>query len=534
MLMGCVGFVLLIACVNVANLLLARGAVRQREIAVRTALGASPLRIVRQLLTESAVLAGAGGIAGIGVAFLLLRGVLALHPPSLPRIDETGIDGTVLGFSLVVSVLVGVLFGLTPAFDAARVDVNDALRKSSSTIIGGFGLNRSILVITETALACMLLIGTGLALKSLWSLKGVNLGFTPEHVLIFRIAAPSQLMGAKVSDFYRDVTERVRALPGVESAAVARDFPLAGVDPSMPIETEGKMPAPVQGEIVTRYRAVGDDYFRTLQTPVLQGRTFNAGDAAGGAPVAIVSESLGRKYWPGESAVGKRIKPRFAGSAWCDVVGVVADVRHWGGDVVTEPTAYYPYTQVPDSMRPLAEANMGIAVRSRLAQRELVQQIKAAVAGLSSEIPVYDIKTLESMLADTDSLRNFDLMLLGGFSLLALTLAAVGVHAVMAYSVSQRTREIGIRMALGARSGDLLRLILQQGARLAITGSVIGVGAALLLRKVMASFLYGLSANDPVVMPAVGCFMVLVVVLACWMPARRATKVEPTVALRYE
>jgi len=534
MLMGCVGFVLLIACVNVANLLLARGALRQREIAVRTALGASPLRIVRQLLTESAVLAGAGGIAGIGMAFLLLRAVLALHPPSVPRIDETGVDGTVLGFSLLISLFVGILFGIAPAFEATRLDVSEALRKGGGTTIRGFGLQRSILVITETALACMLLIGTGLALKSLWGLKDVNLGFDPGHVLIFRVAAPSPLTGTKISDFYRDVAERVRALPGVESASVARDFPLGGVDPSMPIETEGKTPAPVQGEIVTRFRAVGEDYFRTLGTPVLQGRAFNARDAADSAPVAIVSESLARRYWPGESAVGKRIKPRIPGSSWCQVVGVVADVRHWGADVTIEPTAYYPYTQVPDSLRPLVEANMGIAVRSRLPQRDLVQPIKTAVAGISSEVPVFGIQTMESMVADTDSLRNFDLMLLGVFSLLALTLAAVGVHAVMAYSVSQRTREMGIRMALGACSGDVLRLILQQGARLAIAGAVIGVAAAMILRKVVASYLYGLSANDPVVIPAVGCFMVLVVVLACWMPARRATRVEPTVALRNE
>lgn len=534
MLMGCVGFVLLIACVNVANLLLARGAVRQREIAVRTALGASPLRIMRQLLTESAVLACAGGFAGIGIAVLLLRGVLALHPPAVPRIDAIGIDGAVLGFSFALCVLVGILFGIMPAFESTRVDVSEALRKWGTNTIRGFGLQRSILVVTETALACMLLIGTGLALKSLWSLKSVQLGFDPQHVVIFRIAAPAQLTGAKISDFYRDVAERVRALPGVESAAVARDFPLGGVDPSMPIETEGKAPPPVQGEIATRFRAVGDDYFRTLATPVLQGRAFSASDTAGSMPVAIVSESLARKYWPGESAVGKRIKPRFAGSSWCQVVGVVADVRHWGGDVTIEPTAYYPYTQAPDSIRSLLEANMGIAVRSRLSQRDLIQPIKVAAGSVNADLPVFGLKTMESMVADTDSLRNFDLMLLGVFSLLALTLAAVGVHAVMAYSVSQRTREMGIRMALGARAGDVLRLILQQGARLAIVGAVIGVVAAMVLRKVMASFLYGLSANDPIVMPAVGCFMILVVVLACWMPARRATKVDPTVALRYE
>jgi predicted permease len=534
MLMGCVGFVLLIACANVANLLLARGAVRQREMAVRTALGASRLRIGRQLLTESVLLAGTGGAIGIAFAFLLLHAILAIHPPAVPRIDQTGIDGTVLAYSFLLSVLVAILFGLAPAMEATRVDVNDGLREYSSSTSHGFGRHRSVLVITETALACMLLVGTGLALRSLWALKSVRLGFAPEHVLTFRIATPSQLTGSRISDFYHDVAERVRALPGVESAAVARDFPLSGTDPSTPIDIEGKTPAPVQGEVVTRYRAVGKDYFRTLGIPVLQGSTFDERDTVNSSPVAIVSESLARKYWPGESAVGKRIKPRIAGSSWCMVVGVVADVRHWGAAVVIEPTAYYPYSQVPDSMRSLIEANMGIAVRSRLAQRDLLHSISTAIAGINSEVPVYGVKTMESMVADSDSLRNFDLRLLGGFSFLALTLAAVGVYAVMAYSVSRRTREIGIRIAIGATSRDVLRLILQQGARLAIIGSVIGVAGGFFLRRIMGSFLYGLSANDPLVLCFVPCVMISVIVLACWLPARRATKIDPMAALRYE
>jgi predicted permease len=323
-------------------------------------------------------------------------------------------------------------------------------------------------------------------------------------------------------------------LPGVQSAAIARDLPLGGTDPSMPIDTEGKTSSPVQGKIVTRYRAVDEDYFRTLQIPLLQGRTFGERDTATSSPVAIVSESLARQYWPGESAVGKRIKPRFAGSSWCVVVGVAVDVRHWGADIVVEPTAYYPYTQVPDSMRALLEANMGIAVRSRLPQNELLHSISRAVASVNTQVPVYEVKTVESMVADSDSLRNFDLLLLGGFSLLALALALVGVYAVMAYSVLQRTREIGIRIALGAHSRDVLRLILLQGARLAITGSILGVISAFFLRKIMASFLFGLSANDPLVLSIVPCIMVLVILVACWLPARRATRIDPMVALRYE
>jgi predicted permease len=380
----------------------------------------------------------------------------------------------------------------------------------------------------------MLLICTGLALRSLWSLRNVELGFVPKNVLTFRVAAPSQLTGPRISEFYHQVAERIRAVPGVQSAAVARNLPLGGTDPSMPILTEGKTAAPVQGEIVTRFRTVGDDYFRTLEIPLLQGRAFDGRDTASSPAVAIVSESLARKYWPGEDPVGKRLKPNFAGGSWCVVVGVAADVRHWGADVVIEPTAYYPYTQIPDSMRSLLEADMGIALRSTLAQSDLLPSINAAVATVNEDVPVHDVKTMDSMLSDSGSLRNFDLSLLGAFSLLALSLAAVGVYAVMAYSVSQRTREIGIRIALGAHSRDVLRLILSQGAGLAIAGSVIGVGGAFLLRKIMSSLLYGLSANDPLILSIVPCVMVLVILLACWLPARRATKIDPIVALRYE
>ncbi len=534
MLMVCVGFVLLIACVNVANLLLARGAARQREIAVRTALGASPSRIVRQLLTESILLAGTGGAAGIAIAFLLLRGLLALHPPQIPRIEQTSVDSAVLAYSVLVSMAAGILFGLAPAIEATRIRVYENLREQVVSTGRGFGRQRSILVIAETALACMLLIATGLALRSLWSLRDVKLGFVPSGVLTFRIAAPSQLDAKGLPDFYRRMVEHIRSIPGVESAAVARDFPLSGTDPSTPILTEGKSPAPVQGEVVTRYRAVGDDYFRVLQIPLLQGRAFDQRDTASSSPVAIVSESLAREYWPGESAVGQRLKPNIAGSSWCVVVGVTADVRHWGADVAIEPTAYYPYSQVPGNLRPLVEANMGIAVRSLLAQSELLHSITAAAASVNQNTPVYDVKTMDSMVSDSGSLRNFDFSLLTTFSLLALSLSAVGVYAVMAFSVSQRTREIGIRMALGANSHDVMRLVLRQGARLAIAGSILGVVSASFLRKIMASFLFGLSANDPLVLSIVPCIMLLIILLACWLPARRAMKIDPMVALRYE
>jgi putative ABC transport system permease protein len=534
MLMGCVGFVLLIACANVANLLLARGAGRRREMAIRAALGASRARVVRQLLTESVLLASVGGALGIALAFLAVRGILAIHPPGVPRIEQIGVDASVLVFSLLVSVVVGILFGVAPAIDAARIDVNSGLQDKDNSSSRGFGRHRSVLVISETALACILLIGTGLALKSLWSLRNVELGFAPNHVLTFRIAAPAQLTGQQISDFYRQVADRVRAIPGVQSTTVARDFPMSGTDPSMPIVVEGKNPVPAQGEVVTRFRAVGDDYFRALQIPLLQGRGFNQHDTANAPAVAIVSESLARRYWPNESPLGKQLKPGFKGSSWCTVVGVAGDVRHWSADVDIEPTAYYPYTQIPDSIRQLIEADMAFAVRSSLTQSELLHSIRAAMAGIDSNVPVFAVQPLDQLVSDSGFLRRFDLSLLAAFSLLALSLAAIGVYAVMAYSVSQRTREIGIRIALGARSQDVLRLILKQGARLALAGVVIGVAGAFFLRKGLASFVYGLSANDPLILSIVPAGMILVILLACYLPARRASKVDPIVALRYE
>jgi putative ABC transport system permease protein len=411
--------------------------------------------------------------------------------------------------------------------------VGEALKEGARGSSGGFGKHRVILVITETALASILLIGAGLSLKSLWRAERVDPGFNPAGELTFRIAAPSQFKGEQIPLFYQQVLERVRALPGVQSAVLARNLPMSGVDPSMAITIEGTAPPPSQVPVITRFRAIGPDYFSGLQTSLLSGREFTEHDTAASPKVAIVSQSLAKLYWPKENPLGKRLKPEVTGSEWCTVVGVVADVRHWAADVDVEPTAHYPYTQVPEAFLPLLEGNMAIAVRSRNAAG-LLSSIRAAVAEVDKTVPVYDVKSMEEMVAESGSLRRFDMWLIGAFATLALTLAGLGIYGVMAYSVSQRTREIGIRIALGAQGWNVLRLIMEQGAKLALAGVVVGLVGAFALTRVMASLLFGVSPTDLGTFSVVPFMVFILILVGCYVPARRATRLDPVVALREE
>ena len=531
LLMGAVACVLLIACSNVANLLLARGTIRRREISIRTAMGATRMRIVLQLLTESLLLSVVGGLLGIALAWGVLKVLLAVHPSSVPSVETISIDMTVLAFLGLLCGVVGILFGLAPAIESSRVDVNEALKDNSRGSSGGFGKHRVMLVVIETALASLLLIGAGLSLKSLWHAESIGPGFNPAGELTFRIAAPSTFSGERIPVFYQEVVERVRALPGVQSAVLARNLPMSGTDPSMSIAIEGAAPPPSQTPIVTRFRAVGPDYFRGLQIPLRSGREFSEHDSASSFKVAIVSESLAKLYWPGDSALGKRLKPQMPGGDWCTVVGVVADVRHWSADVDFEPTAYYPYTQVPASFLPLLEGSMSIAVRSGNTAG-LLGPIRAAVESVDKTVPVYDVKGMEQMVAESGSLRRFDMWLIGAFAGLALVLATSGIYSVMAYSVSQRTREIGIRIALGAPRPNVLRLIMGQGAMLALTGVALGLLGALPLTRLMESLLFGVSARDPGTFAAVPPIVLAAILAGCYIPARRATKLDPLEALR--
>jgi putative ABC transport system permease protein len=533
LLMGSVGFVLLIACSNVANLLLARGTIRRREISIRTALGAARMRVVRQLLTESVVLSLMGGAVGLGLAWVAVKALVAVHPSSIPSVNTVAIDGTVLGYTAVLCGVVGILFGVAPALEGSRVNVSEALKEGARGSSGGFGKHRVILVITETALASILLIGAGLSLKSLWRTESVDPGFNPTGELTFRIAAPAQFKGEKIPLFYQQVLERVRVLPGVQSAVLARNLPMSGSDPSMSIAIEGTPPPPSQVPIVTRFRAVGPDYFSGLQTSLLGGREFTEHDTAAAPKVAIVSESLAKLYWPKENALGKRLKPEITGGDWYTVIGVAADVRHWAADVDIEPTAYYPYTQVPEAFLPLLEGSMTIAVRSRNAAG-LLGSIRAAVGDVDKTVPLYEVKSMEDMVAESGSLRRFDMWLIGAFAVLALTLAALGIYGVMAYSVSQRTREIGIRVALGAQRWNVLRLIMKQGAKLAVAGVVVGVVGAIALTRVMASLLFGVSPTDLLTFSVVPFIVLALILIGCFIPAHRATRLDPVVALREE
>ena len=533
LLMGCVGFVLLIACSNVANLLLARGTARRLEISIRTAVGAQRSRLVRQLVTESIVLSVLGGLFGLLLSSAGLKLLLALHPDSIPNAEKVALNAPVLVFTLALCVLVGVLFGIAPAVVTSRADLSHGLRESTrgSGRIGG--RQRAVLVVAETALASVLLIGAALSLKSLWKVAQVNPGFNPSGLLTFQISAPAT--GPQPAAFYQQVLENVRALPGVESAVLARNVPMSGVDPSMPVGTDGQAPQVTDGQIVTRFRVIGPDYFHNFQTPVLRGREFVQGDSASSQSVVIVSESLAQRYWPNQNPIGHTLRPNIADAPWYTVVGEVADVRHRGLDADIEPTAYYPFTQVPKSVAPLVLGKyMTVILRAPADVNGLIDSVRRAVAGVNKAIPIDAVKTVDQMMLDASSLRRFDMWLLVTFAGLALALAGVGVYGVTAYSVSQRTREIGIRMALGARRTDVLRLIMKEGLRLALAGVAIGVIGAFALTRLMASLLYQVSPTDIWSFAAVSGMVLAFILLACYLPSLRATRVDPNVALRYE
>jgi putative ABC transport system permease protein len=528
-LLGAVGFVLLIACANVANLLLARATARRREIAIRAALGAGRGRIVRQLLTESVLLGLVGGAAGLLVAFAGVRLLVALVPADLwgglLQQIPIGLDVPVLVFTFLLSVATGILFGLAPALSASRVDLSDPLKEGGKSRPARA---RGLLVAAEVALAVILLIGAGLLLRSFQRLHSVDPGFIPESVLTLGFDLPRSAYSepAKQRFFFEDLARRAAALPGVESAAVAGSLPLTGFSMILRgLTVEGREPLPPDQQPEVGVVAVSPGYFETMGIRLLGGRAFAGSDGEGGAPVAVVSRSMARKFWGNADPVGRRLRVGPPEAPWTTVVGVVADVRSEGLEADPRLILYRPFSQQ-------ARPSGYLAVKTTGDPAALVRSVRAQALELDRNVPASDILTMEQRLAGSVSSRRFNLILLGLFAVLALALAGVGLYGVLAYAVTERTREIGIRMALGARRQGVLALVIRQGLTLAAVGVGVGLILSFAFSSLLRSSLFGVTTADPVTYVAIPLVLLLVALLSSYLPARRATRVDPMVALR--
>ncbi len=547
---GAVGFVLLIACSNVACLLVARAAMRASETAVRVALGASRWRIVRQLLTESMLLGLGGAAVGIllavwGVDWLttLLAGNSNGYNVRLPRLGEIKIDAAALGFTLVVSLLTNLLFGLVPALAASKPDLNQTLKESGRGAAGGRLRLRQTLVVAELALALVTLIGAGLLMNSFLKLQAVDPGFNPRNVLAMTVslAGASQYVGPAREAFYRQVTDRLAALPGVESASAVNHMPLAGDLWTRSLTIEGRpLPPPGQG-IEVAFRVSRPDYFRTMGIPLRSGRDFTERDMSDAPGVIILNETLAKRHWPSEDPIGKRVTlddPRDNSRApqWLTVVGVVKDVKQDSWLNAPSNEIYLPFQQRRDFYAGTARqfAPMTIVIRTTVDPQSLAMAAQDAVRSLDRNLPVSNVTTMEQVITDTLWQQRFNLQLIGIFAALALALAAIGLYGVMSYSVAHRTREVGLRMALGAQRGDVLKLVVWQGMKLALVGVALGLLASVALTRLMEKLLFGVSATDLTTFAAIAGLLTLVALVACWIPARRATKVDPMIALRCE
>lgn len=539
-LLGAVAFVLLIACVNVANLALARTFSRQKEIAIRTALGATPARVLRQILTETVLLALSGGALGLALAHFAVGFIVAFLADKLPHSIVVGLDSQVLVFTAVISVLTGIVSGALPALRLTRSDVNQALKQGlgrTDADSGGHG-TRSILVVSEVALSLILLIGAGLMIRSFQNLRGVNPGFDSHNVLTMSaMVSRSKFSGpAPMIRFFDNVLQRVRSLPGVESAAVIDDLPLNDEGSHQPIAIEGRPVLPASEQPEVDVRLISPGYMRALHIPTLQGRDISDADVAGRPAVVLISESMARQFWPGEDPLGKRLTLTFFPDAVREVVGVVGDVKLDGLDQ-TRPSAtlYFPIDQVSvPANGGWSSFPMTIVVRSASRATGMVSAVSNAVHEVDRDIPLRDILTMDELVTNSLSQERFNMMLLGAFAALALLLAAVGIYSVLSYSVKRSVREIGIRMALGARLGDVLRSVVFEAMKPALLGVAVGTAGALLLGRVLSSLIYGVRPTDPITFLAVAALLAAVALVASIAPAYRATKVDPIVALRYE
>ncbi|MEP6691798.1 MAG: ABC transporter permease [Gemmatimonadaceae bacterium] len=534
-LLGAVGFVLLIACVNVANLLLARGESRRKELAIRTALGASRKRIVRQALTESAIFAVAGGTLGLVLAWWGGRVILALAPESVPRVGEIGIDARVLAFTFAISLVTGVLFGLVPALRGSRGDSADTLREGGKTSAAGTSLRsaRGALVVAEVALAVVTLTGAGLMVRSLWKLQATEIGFDPSHVMTMQLSLPPKAYETdeRIVAFYQQLTERVRAIPGVRAAAVAGQLPMAGGLSMWSIFLDGRVVKVISEAPSAAPQQVTADYFQAMRIPVVRGRAFTDADRDGAPFVTVVNETMAKQFWPGQDAIGHTLKMFNDKSPWATIVGVVKDVRSGGIQEDVPPTMYFPHAQAGKSAY-YAPRGMTIAVRTTGEPSSVVPAVRAAVRALDASVPVSLVRPMDEIVSASIASRRFSTALLATFAALALVLAGIGIYGVIAYGVSQRTYEIGLRMALGAQRRSVMALVMTQGMRMAMLGLALGIAGALAVTRALGSLLVGVTAVDVPTLGAVSVALAVVAALACLLPARRATNVSPTEALR--
>lgn len=532
--MGAVGFVLLIACANVANLMLARASGRQKEIALRSALGASRWRIIRQLLTESVIVALLGGALGILVGFWGIDALRASNPGDAARFapgwHQLGINFTVLAFTVGLSLFSGIVFGLAPALQVSKPNLNDSLKEGSRHSSSRSHRLRSSLVVFEVALSLVLLVGAGLLARSFLSLLRTNPGFNPDNILTMNLVLPATKYRDEPAraTFYNDLVQRVKTYPGVDSVAVVNYIPLGGANSSDAYLIEGVPEPPPGEENIGRYRVSSPDYFQTMGIRFVKGRGFTDQDKAGAVPVIIVNETLARKHWPNQDALGKRMRLEgpIERSPWMEVVGIIEDVKHDLNLPVT-PEFYLPHAQ--DSWN-----SMILLAKTKSDPASFAAALRQQVWAIDKDQPVFDVRTMEEVRAMSISMYSMSSVMLAIFAGVALVLASVGIYGVMAFAVTQRTQEIGIRMALGARALDVLKLVVRHGMKLALLGIVIGLAGSWALTRFMKQLLVGVEATDLLTFSAVSLCLLVAAFVACFVPARRATKVDPLEALRYE
>jgi putative ABC transport system permease protein len=530
---GAVAFVLLIACSNVANLMLARAMARQKEMAIRTAVGAGRLRLVRQLLTESLLLSLSGAVVGLLVAKLGINLLVAINPGGIARMEQSGVDGRVLGFTSATAVLVGLLVGIFPALQASKTDVNEALKAQSARLSPGRIARRSLhaLVIAELALTLTLLVGAGLMIKSYLLLLAVPKGFDPGGMLTLVLSPSSAkypLESPQRRVYFQELLERIQAVPGIQSASLASFLPLTGPTLGMGFQIEGRPPFSQGREPLAMFNLISSDYFQTMRIQMRAGRSFTSQDGAETPQVAIINETMARRHFPNENPIGRRLLPLHATPK--TIVGVVGDTRHLGPDREVEPEIYVPYLQ---------DLNGDMRLTVRVASGEsnlsgLAAAIRKQAQAQEPNEPINPIVTMEKRLSDSIAPRRFQMLLLAVFAALALVIAAVGIYGVISFAVSQRTQEIGVRMALGARAGDVLWMVVWRGMRLALVGAALGLAGAFGLTRIMKNLLFEVSATDPATFALIALLLVSVAFIASYIPARRATKVDPLIALRNE